>query len=82
MSKERINLDLNNTEGVTCEECGNDTFLQVFIIRKISALMSPTGQETIAPIPATFQCSKCGHINKEFDIKKGPDEDKAKITQK
>jgi hypothetical protein len=34
-------------------------------MRKLSALLSPTGQETMIPIPV-FACAKCGHINKGF----------------
>ena len=41
------------------------------MLKKLSSLMSPTGQEAIIPVGA-FACEKCGHINKEFqdaDIK-------------
>jgi len=31
----------------------------------MSALVSPSGQETIIPM-AVFACEKCGHVNKEF----------------
>ena len=34
-------------------------------MRKLSALLSPTGQETMIPIQV-FACAKCGHINKGF----------------
>ena len=34
-------------------------------MRKLSALLSPTGQEARIPIPM-FACEKCGHINKCF----------------
>ena len=35
-------------------------------MRKMSALVSPNGQETIIPM-AVFACEKCGHVNKEFE---------------
>ena len=35
------------------------------MLKKLSALMSPTGQEAIIPV-AAFACQSCGHINKEF----------------
>ena len=64
-----LNIDFSQTTAEVCEKCGNDTFVQVYQMRKLSALLSPTGQETMIPIQV-FSCSKCGHINKGF-IPKG-----------
>ena len=63
--KQNINIDLSNVKNITCEECGNQTFIPAFIIKHVSALMSPTGQETMVPIQL-FKCSECGHINEKF----------------
>lgn len=60
-----INLDLTNAQDVTCDNCGNYTFQEVALMKKISALVSPTGKEAIVPIP-TFACNACGFINKQF----------------
>jgi hypothetical protein len=57
--------DLFNAKTLVCESCGNNTFVNVYMIKQISALLSPSGQEINAPIP-TFACSKCSHINKSF----------------
>ena len=38
----QMNIDFSQTTAETCEECGNDTFVQVFKMRKLSALLSPT----------------------------------------
>jgi predicted RNA-binding Zn-ribbon protein involved in translation (DUF1610 family) len=65
MNQQQINLDLSQTTEEVCEKCGNNTFIQVYQMRKLSALLSPTGQETMIPIPV-FACAKCGHINKGF----------------
>ena len=51
----------------------NDTFIQVYKMRTLSALLSPTGQETKIPLQL-FACHKCGHINKTF-LPKGTDND-------
>ena len=48
-----------------CEECSNRTFKQTIMLHKMSALVSPNGQETIIPA-AVFCCEKCGHVNSEF----------------
>ena len=58
-------IDFSKTAEVKCESCGNPTFKQTLLIRKMSALVSPNGQETIIPMQV-FACEKCGHVNKEF----------------
>ena len=60
-----LNVDFSQTTSEVCESCGNNTFTQVYQMRKLSALLSPTGQETMIPIQV-FVCAKCGHINKGF----------------
>jgi len=60
-----LNVDMSQTTAEICESCKNDTFIQVFKMRKLSALLSPAGQESMIPIQV-FACAKCGHINKGF----------------
>ena len=61
----QMNIDFEQTTPVVCDECGHDVFTQALKMRKISALLSPTGQETMIPMQV-FTCAKCGHINKDF----------------
>ena len=61
----QMNIDFEQTTPVVCDECGHDIFTQALKMRKISALLSPTGQETMIPMQV-FTCAKCGHINKDF----------------
>lgn len=61
----KLNVDLTNAQDVTCDNCGNYTFNEVVLMKRISALVSPTGKEAIVPIP-TFACNACGFINKQF----------------
>jgi uncharacterized Zn finger protein len=65
MSKQPMNIDLSNAQDVTCESCGNYTFQEVVLMKRVSAIVSPTGKEAIVPIP-TFACNACGFINKQF----------------
>jgi len=58
-------LDMKQTTGVACDECSSDKFSVVFKVRKMSALVSPSGQEGYVPLQ-TFECKECGHINEEF----------------
>ena len=57
---------INNAKNVKCENCGNETFNQVFIIKFISGLLNPDGKDLFAPVPV-YNCAECKHINKVFD---------------
>ena len=59
-------IDMSQTTPIKCEKCDNSTFKQTLLVRKLSALVSPNGQETVIPI-AVFACEKCGHVNAEFE---------------
>lgn len=61
----QINVDLSKAQDIVCENCGNYTFQEVLLMKRLSALLSPTGKETVIPIP-TFSCNACGYINKQF----------------
>jgi hypothetical protein len=65
MNKQKINIDLDSTTDLECDECKEKIFVQAFLIKKISALMSPTGEEALVPVQV-FQCKGCGHINEQF----------------
>jgi hypothetical protein len=56
---------LKNSTDVRCEKCGNATFAQVFLIKHISSVASPNGEEGIIPIP-TYACNVCNNVNPEF----------------
>ena len=58
-------LDISQTTAIKCEKCENQTFKQTVLLRKMSALVSPNGQETLVPVQV-FACEKCGHVNSEF----------------
>ena len=62
---QQLSIDFSKTTEIKCEVCLNDTFEQALMLRKLSALVSPTNQETIVPVQV-FDCKKCGHVNSEF----------------
>lgn len=62
---QQYNVDINNTTEFVCEECGNATFREALLMRKVSALLSPTGQESFVPIPV-FACLACNHVPSQF----------------
>lgn len=63
MQQQGMNVDWSQTEEITCDDCGHNTFLQTFLMRKISAVLA--GQESVMPIQV-FECSRCGHVNDMF----------------
>ena len=63
--QQQMQVDISQTTEEVCESCGNDTFTQVYKIRKLSALLSPTGQPTMITMQL-FTCAKCGYINSAF----------------
>jgi hypothetical protein len=56
---------VQNAKNVACEKCNNEVFTQGFIIKHISALITQSGKDMMAPVPI-FICSSCKHINKVF----------------
>ena len=64
----QMNVDFDKTTGLKCDKCENETFTQVFYIRKLSALLSPAGEESLIPVP-TFACAECGYVNEGLKAK-------------
>ncbi len=64
-SPTRKPVGIKETSEVTCDKCKGNTFSEVSLIRKVSAIMTGTGKPNYIPIP-TYQCSKCGNLNDEF----------------
>jgi len=54
-------IDINDTEMIMCDDCGNASFIQAFFLRRLSALMSPTGQEAMIPVQV-YSCGNCGKV--------------------
>jgi len=64
-NNKEVKINPNDLEDVVCEHCGNQTFTQAFLFKKISAVMSPNGKASMIPLQV-FKCDECGHINKDF----------------
>ena len=67
-----INVNLNDVPNLACE-CGHKLYKKVFIIKKISALISPTGKETVIPIEV-HACDSCGKISSLYKNLNATDE--------
>ena len=63
--QQQLQAALENAADVNCDECENSRFVPVFVVKKVSALISPNGQEIVVPIQA-LKCDQCNHINELF----------------
>lgn len=63
--KPQLNVKLEDSTAITCNECGGEAFIEAILLRKVPKLLAGTPQDALVPLP-TFCCSNCGHINKEF----------------
>ena len=61
----QVRVDLSMADDITCDSCGNYTFTSVILMKKLSALVSPTGKEGIVPIES-YACNACGFVNAQF----------------
>ena len=61
LPQQQVKIDLSDADTMKCQKCGNTIFIQGYVIKKISAIVSPTGKEVIAPIQV-FNCGNCGEM--------------------
>ena len=61
LPQQQVQIDLSDADTMKCQKCENSIFIQGYVIKKISAIVSPTGKEVIAPIQV-FNCGNCGEI--------------------
>lgn len=68
MQQPQMNITVDKTTEVVCENCGSNTFTEGMFLRKASKFLTGQPQDSIIPVP-TFICAQCGKVNEEFTIK-------------
>lgn len=63
----RPKIDLKQQETVVCEKCNSKFFKEVVLIKKVSKLLTGSGEDTLVPFP-TYMCNECGFVNKDFEL--------------
>ena len=63
--KQQVQVDLKQAETIKCGDCGNYLFITSFILKKLSALVSPNGQESLIPVQV-YSCGNCGKVAEGF----------------
>jgi hypothetical protein len=71
-NQQQINISLDQTTSITCDKCDHPYFEQQLRIQKVPGLLTGQSQPTYMPIPV-FACSKCGHVNSEFETQTKPE---------
>ena len=61
----KVKVDLTKADNMKCDECGNYSFIQSYFLKRLSPLMSPTGEEAIIPIQV-YSCGNCGAVPKKM----------------
>jgi len=65
LSKPKQTVDLSKADTLQCEECDNYLFIISYVIKRISAILSPTGQEGLVPVQV-YSCGNCGIVPKKL----------------
>ena len=63
--QQQVQVDLSKADTIKCDGCGNYLFIQANVIKRISPIMSPTGQEALVPVQV-YSCGNCGKVPKMF----------------
>ena len=61
--QKRQTVDLAKADTMKCDDCGNYLFINSYVIKRISAIMSPNGQEGLVPVQV-YSCGNCGKVPK------------------
>ena len=60
-----VQVDLQKADTIKCDDCGNYLFITASVIKRISPILSPTGQEALVPVQV-YSCGSCGKVPKMF----------------
>ncbi len=58
--KPKLNVNVDQLPLIQCKRCRGTFFRDVVVIKKLSALLSPTGKDEVMPFPI-FICDSCRH---------------------
>ena len=61
----QVKVDLREADTIKCEHCGNYLFIKSTVLKRLSALVSPTGEEAIIPIEI-YSSGNCGQVPKDM----------------
>ena len=59
--EKQVQVDLKQADTIKCNDCNNYLFITSFILKKLSAIVSPNGQEALIPVQV-YSCGNCGKV--------------------
>jgi hypothetical protein len=65
LPRAEVQVDLKKADTIKCDDCGNYLFITASVIKRISPILSPTGQEALVPVQV-YSCGNCGKVPKMF----------------
>jgi len=65
----QMNVDLSNAEDMKCGKCGHVYFKSLVRVKRVSALLTASGQEAYVPIQV-LACESCGNIVQDLEESK------------
>ena len=71
----QVRVDLKDAETIKCNSCNNYLFITSFILKRLSALVSPNGQEALIPVQV-YSCGNCGEVAEGMLDGSGVEEEK------
>ena len=71
----QVQVDLRKADTIKCKKCSNYVFLQSFILKRLSAILSPTGEEALIPVQV-YSCGNCGQVAEGMLEGSGVEEEK------
>jgi len=57
-NQQQLNFDVSQIPDTICSVCGSKHFIPAYVVKKVSALISPNGQESFINIPVLV-CLNC-----------------------
>jgi predicted nucleic acid-binding Zn ribbon protein len=66
MQLDKPKINLRDCPTIKCESCQGIYFKEVIYLKRVSALMTGSSEDTTVPFPI-YKCESCGHINKGFN---------------
>ena len=75
LPKADVTVDLKKADTIKCDDCGNYLFITSHVIKRLSPIISPTGQEALIPVQV-YSCGNCGQVAEGMLEGSGVEEEK------
>ena len=76
-----VEVDLKDAETLKCEHCKNYLFIESYVLKRLSPIVSPTAKEELIPVQV-YSCGNCGRVPKTLLRGSGIDADEINSPKK